>query len=103
MSSKYKQYKTKFQQIDHKISQELASDEQKHRKQTRAWWKEVTISLKEWADEIANVLAKALGIQDSKAYVHTTETVEETIQSSKTQVTEAEVKKVAEEAFFGNS
>jgi len=103
MSSKYKQHKAKFQQIDYQISQELVSDEQKYRKQKRDWWKELTGSMKEWADEIASTLAKALGIQDSKAYVYTTETVQETIQSSKTQVTEAEVKKVADEEIFGNS
>lgn len=102
MRSKYKAHKNKFQQIDYKISQELASDEQKQRKQEREWWKELNISMKEWADSIARIIAGASGKDDKEGYIYMEETVEDTLQSSKTRVSEAEIKQMAEEALLAD-
>jgi len=96
---KYKEHRYRFQQIDHQITQERASDEQKQRKQERDWWKELSGTLKDWAEEIARTIAEAYEETDSDAYVYTSETVEETIHSEKTAVSEAQIKKVLEEAL----
>jgi len=95
----YKEYRYRFQQIDHQITQERASDEQKQRKQERDWWKDLTSTLKDWAEEIARSIGEAYEEMDSDAYVYTVETVEETIKSEKIVVSEAEIKKVLEEAL----
>jgi len=96
---KYKEHRYRFQQIDHQITQERASDEQKQRKQERDWWKELSANLKDWAEEINKSIVEAHGEADSDAYVFTVETVEETIEATKTPVSEAQIKKVLEEAL----